>query len=293
VIIQGTTLSASRIGLGTHSLHRLLSSAARQRLLARAHELGLSYFDTAPSYGAGIAEYELGRFIRDKRSSVVLTTKFGIVTGRMGSRIPGWNYAAMAGRLAKRVISRHTTAKSPPRDYSPAEARSSVEGSLRALRTDHIDVLYLHEPLLELLPDEDPLARTLEELKASGKVRYVGLSGDASSCTSIARSRPRLAEVLQLEIPAVPRGLPDDGLPDDRLPGKGGADIAAAVRFWEFAPGPMPAGRLGTLMERLLAANPQSVTLLSTNSEASLRAAAGTLDAVDKSAPRSATSSLA
>jgi len=245
VIIHGTTLSASRIGLGTHSLHRLISSATRQRLLAQAHELGLSYFDTAPSYGAGIAEHELGRFVRNKRSSVVLTTKFGITTGRMGARIPGWNYAAMAGRLAKRMFSRPGVAKSPPRDYTPAQARSSVEGSLQALRTDYIDVLYLHEPTLELLADEDPLARTLEELKACGKVRYVGLSGRASSCTGVARSHPRLAEVLQIEVAAGADGLPD----------KAGTGIAAAVRFWECAPDPMPAGRLGTIVEWLLAAS--------------------------------------
>jgi aryl-alcohol dehydrogenase-like predicted oxidoreductase len=283
VIIQDTTLSASRIGLGTHSLHRLSSSGARQRLLAQAHELGLSYFDTAPSYGAGIAEYELGSFMRDKRSRVVLTTKFGIATGRMGSRIPGWNYAAMAGRLAKRVFSRRRGAKAAPRDYTSGQAKSSVEGSLRALKTDHIDVLYLHEPTLELLTDEDSLTRTLEELKACGKVRYVGLSGHASSCTDIARRHPRLAEVLQVEIPAGADGLPD----------KACADTAAAVRFWEFAPGPMPTGRLGTVLERLLAAAPQSVTLLSTNSGASLREALDILGKFDKSAPRSATSSLA
>ena len=109
----------------------------------------------------------------------------------------------------------------------------------------------------------------------------MGLSGRAASCTSIARHQPRLAEVLQLEAPAGADGLPD----------KIDADIAAAVTFWEFAPGTAPAGRLRATMERLLAAAPQSVTLVSTNSEANLRAAVAV--SCDAGTPVSATSSLA
>jgi aryl-alcohol dehydrogenase-like predicted oxidoreductase len=224
----------------------------------------VSYFDTAPSYGAGIAEHELGRFLRDKRSKVVLTSKFGIPTGRLGSRLPGWNYAAMAGRLAKRLVASHRSAQLPRRDFAAGHAKSSVEDSLRALRTDCIDVLYLHEPALELLTDAEGLANTLEELKAAGKVRYVGLAGYAASCADIARRHPRLAQVLQIAVTADSDGLPD----------KASSDIAAAaVTFWEFAAGPVPAERLRTTVERLLAAAPHGVTLLSTNCGASLREA--------------------
>jgi hypothetical protein len=246
--------------------------------------LGVSYFDTAPSYGAGIAEHELGRFLRDKRSRVVLTTKFGIPTGRLGSVIPGWNYAAMAGRLAKRLIASRRSAKLPHRDFSAGHARSSVEASLRTLRTDYIDVLYLHEPALELLTDADGLANTLEELKAAGKVRYVGLAGHASSCTGIARRHPRLAQVLQIGVAADSDGLPDKATADT---------AAAAVTSWEFAAGPVPAERLRTTVERVLAATPYGVTLLSTNSGASLREAVAICGPFDRSTQRSATSSLA
>jgi hypothetical protein len=88
VTVMDTSLSTSRIGLGTHALHRLFSSRARQNLLAAAYGRGLRYFDTAPSYGAGIAELELGRFAAARRARLVLATKFGItrVTGRSGSR---------------------------------------------------------------------------------------------------------------------------------------------------------------------------------------------------------------
>jgi aryl-alcohol dehydrogenase-like predicted oxidoreductase len=270
--------------LGTHSLHRLTSTGARQRLLGLAHELGVSYFDTAPSYGAGIAELELGRLIRDKRSRLVLTTKFGITTGRLGATVPGWNYAAMAARLACRLISRPRAAKLPPRDFSPGQARSSLESSLRVLKTDYVDILYLHEPALELLADADALAETLEGLRAAGKVRYVGLSGQAPSCASVARKHPHLAEVLQLEASPAADGLPD------KVSSEG---TAAAVTLCEFPSGPVQAERLRTTMERLLAAAPRSVTLVSTNSEATLRETVAILDNFDRSARRSATSSLA
>ncbi len=244
----------------------------------------MSYFDTAPSYGAGIAEHELGRFLRDKRSGVVLTTKFGIPTGRLGSMIPGWNYAAMAGRLAKRLLASRRSATLPRRDFSAGHARSSLEDSLRALRTDYIDVLYLHEPALEMLTDAEGLAGTLEALKAAGKVRYVGLAGHASSCTGIARRHPRLAQVLQIEVAAGSDGLPDNAT----------ADIAAAaVTFWEFAAGPVPAERLRTTVERVLATAPHAVALLSTNSGASLREAVAICGQFRPEPQRSATASLA
>jgi hypothetical protein len=214
---------------------------------------------------------------------VVLSTKFGIPSSRLGARIPGWNYGAMAGRLVKRLLGRNRGSKLPPRDFSARRAQSSVEDSLRALQTDYIDVFHLHEPTLDLLGDAEHLARALEQLKAAGKVRYVGLSGRAAACASIARRQPRLAEVLQLEAPAGADGLPDAIE----------ADTAAAVTFWEFAPGTAPAGLVRATVERLLAAAPQSVTLVSTNSEANLRAAVAILNNLHAAAPPSATSSLA
>ena len=62
--LQGTSITTSRLGLGTHSLHRLFAPAARRDLLARALDLGVLHFDTAPSYGDGLAEREIGRILR-------------------------------------------------------------------------------------------------------------------------------------------------------------------------------------------------------------------------------------
>jgi len=252
--VAGTSLSTSRIGLGTHALHRLLSRRARQNLLAGAFDRGLRYFDTAPSYGAGIAELELGRFAAGRRSELVLTTKFGIAAGRMAAAIPGWVYAQMALRvIAGATGTKRFLGRAPPRDFSAPRARASVDSSLRRLRTDHVDVLFLHEPRLELLGDPESLLRALEALKAAGKVRYFGLSGDGAQCGRIAGAHPALAEVLQTEVARDADGLPLPGSPQ-----------RAAVRFWEWS-APLPAGQTAPTIQRLREVESESVLVLSTN----------------------------
>lgn len=278
---------ASRLGLGTHALHRLLSSATRANLLALGYDLGLRYFDTAPSYGAGIAERELGRFAHERRSELILTTKFGIPPSRLGGTVPGWMYAAMGMRAIARAVGAHQFLTRPPaRDFSAEGARASVERSLRALRTDRVDILYLHEPTIPLLGDVEPLARTMEELKASGKVLRVGLSGRESECAQITRAYPALAEVLQIE---VPRG--SDGLP------LGGAPLqGASVRFWEFPQerrrAPQPE-RLAQIAARLVAAAPQGLLMLSTNVAAELRDTVASIEKFESMPAAGATAALA
>jgi hypothetical protein len=248
-----------------------MSSAARQRLLASAHELGILHYDTAPSYGAGIAESELGRFARQKRSSLLLSTKFGIPTGRLGASLPGWNYIAMAARHARKVLlPRHGT-RSVTRDYTPQNARSSVEASLRALGTDYLDILFVHEPTRAVLGDAEALARTLEELKASGKVRYFGISGQESACTEIARRHAALAQVVQIEVPSDAEGLPLKGYV---------TPSTAGVSFWEFASGDAPSERVPRIVERLSAAAAGTAPLLSTNSPRTLREAVAIFDKI-------------
>jgi len=250
------------MGLGTHALHRLLSRSSRQRLLALAYDLGIRYFDTAPSYGAGLAERELGRFGRGRRLELVLTTKFGIPAGRLAGRVPGLMYGSLALRALAGAVGLRRRARRLSRDYGAHSARVSIEGSLRALGTDYIDILYLHEPTLAGLGDAEPLTRTLEALKADGKIRHLGLSGGTVECEEIARAFPPLAEVLQLEVPKDPDGWP---VPE-------AAGRPTGVRFWEFAPsaGGGAPERLTELAGRLRQAAPQGVLMISTSSKLEL-----------------------
>ena len=71
-------LETTVLGFGCAHLYGVPRSAERLRLLDAAHDAGIRHFDVAPMYGLGLAERELGRFIRHRRDAVVVATKFGI-----------------------------------------------------------------------------------------------------------------------------------------------------------------------------------------------------------------------
>jgi aryl-alcohol dehydrogenase-like predicted oxidoreductase len=259
---KGDAMSLPRLGLGTHGLH-WLPTRERQSLLALAFELGIRYLDTAPSYGEGLAEREIGRFAAKRREQLVIATKFGMPVNRTLSRVPGLLLAARAGGAIARKLG---VASAPRRNYGAAAARASVEQSLRALRTTYLDVLYLHEPELSLLQDRDvaALVDTLETLRTLGIVRHFGLSGSLASCTAIAQAHPALAGLLQIEVPADAQGLPAAAAP---FP-------AAAVRFWEFPKAGDHPADLSLVMHRLSQVAPHGTILLSTRDAAQLKEAA-------------------
>src|SRR5437762_8866210 len=146
-------LDVSRIGLGTMAMSGYYldpdsSDAESIRTIHRALDLGVTHVDTAEIYGPYTNEELVGRAIKDRRAKVVLATKFGIVSHSGGG--PG-------------VL-----------DSSPANIRVAVEGSLKRLGTDHIDLYYQHR-VDPNTPIEDTV-NALAQLVAEGKVRCIGLS---------------------------------------------------------------------------------------------------------------------
>jgi aryl-alcohol dehydrogenase-like predicted oxidoreductase len=111
-------------------------------------DAGVNFFDTAPAYGDGEAEEILGSALGPRRPQVVVATKVA------------------------------------PADLEPARLRQSCENSLRALRTDYIDLYQVHWTN-HALPWE-PTYRTLEELRREGKVRTLGVSNFGPSCLQMA-----------------------------------------------------------------------------------------------------------
>jgi aryl-alcohol dehydrogenase-like predicted oxidoreductase len=153
-------LDVSRIGLGamtmagTYTSGGGLDDAESVRAIHRALDLGVTHIDTAEIYGPFHCEELVGEAIRDRRDQVVVATKFGLVSHSGGG--PGVT------------------------DSSPANVRAAVEGSLRRLRTDRIDLYYQHR-----VDPGTPIEETvgaLAGLVAEGKVRYIGLS-EASPAT--------------------------------------------------------------------------------------------------------------
>ena len=164
----------SRLVLGTARLHHLPSPSSRSRLLHEALACGLRAFDVAPAYGNGLSEVELGRALQGMRASAAIHTKVGIPI-RIYPTLAGYGFPLyrlldiMGGSHARSYRSRDFTAKT---------ILDSVEHSLRRLRTDYVDTLFLHEPLQPLLPAEvEEIRGCVARLKQEGKVRAFGVAG--------------------------------------------------------------------------------------------------------------------
>ena len=143
-------LTVSTVGLGCNNFGARMADEDVPGVVEAAIDAGITLFDTADIYGnAGGSETLLGRALGERRRNVVVATKFGM--DMQGSNGPDWG-----ARGSRRYI------------------RLAVEGSLRRLNTDWIDLYQLHAPDPHT-PIEETLA-ALSELVAEGKVRYIGSS---------------------------------------------------------------------------------------------------------------------
>jgi aryl-alcohol dehydrogenase-like predicted oxidoreductase len=154
----GTTdLRASVVGFGVWTVSTRMwgvtDEAIRLRLLRRAFELGITFYDTADVYGDGLGETILTEALGAHRDELTLATKFGYDWYTAPGEQPG--------------------GRERPHDWSPAYIKRACEASLTRLQTDRIDLYQLHNPRVEALQQDDLFA-ALEELKAEGKIRHHG-----------------------------------------------------------------------------------------------------------------------
>jgi aryl-alcohol dehydrogenase-like predicted oxidoreductase len=144
-------LEVSAIGLGCQNVTQVYGPAMSRpdsvRLIREAVESGVTFFDTSEAYGPYISEEYVGEALAPYRNKVVIATKFG------------WNFhnGKIVGVTSK-----------------PEQIVKAVEGSLKRLRTDYIDLSYQHR-IDPTVPIED-VAGTMAELIRQGKVRHYGLS---------------------------------------------------------------------------------------------------------------------
>jgi aryl-alcohol dehydrogenase-like predicted oxidoreductase len=146
-------LETSALGLGLMGMSHGYGTAEERderesiATIHRAIELGITFFDTAEVYGPYLNEELLGRALRGKRDRVIIATKFG--------------FKIEKGQIAGV-------------DSRPQRIQEAVEGSLRRLATDHIDLLYQHR--VDPMGPIEEVVGTMAELVRAGKVRHLGLS---------------------------------------------------------------------------------------------------------------------
>lgn len=184
------SLQVSRIGLGamtmagTYTSEGALDDTESIRTIHRALDLGVNHIDTAEIYGPYLSEEIVGEAIKDRRDQVVVATKFGLVSH--------------AGDGPGNV------------DSSPANVRTAVEGSLKRLGTDRIDLYYQHR-VDPQMPIEET-AGAVGDLIAEGKVLHFGLS--EASPTTIRRAHAVTpVSALQTEYSLWTRDVEDEILP--------------------------------------------------------------------------------
>lgn len=173
VTLARSGLRVSRIGLGLASVH-LVRPDRRAALVDTALALGITHFDTAAFYGDGLSERILGRALAGRRGQVTITTKFGLLPTRA---IAAMGPLAPVGRKARGALRRLGLVRYPRRDYAVSTLTRSFAASLRALRTDHVDVLAIHEPDATTGIDDDVI-EALCALKRAGAARLIGVAGD-------------------------------------------------------------------------------------------------------------------
>ncbi len=179
----------SALGLGCMGMSDFYTTGQDEKAsletLERALELGVTLLDTADMYGPHTNEELLGRFLKGRRENVFLATKFGIVRDASNPQARGTN-------------------------GHPDYVRQSVEGSLKRLGTDVIDLYYQHRPD-PAVPVEETIG-ALAELVREGKIRYIGLSEVSVSILERAHSVHPIT-ALQTEYSLWSRDVEADILP--------------------------------------------------------------------------------
>jgi len=230
--LGSSDLRVSIVGLGCNNFGGRIDIDAARKVIDRAIDRGINHFDTADVYGGGgKSETIIGELLGPRRERIVLATKFG----KMSEAVPG-----VRG--------------------SRAYVAKAVEASLKRLRTDRIDLLYMHEPDPKTPIDET--FRALDDLRQAGKVRHIAASNFSSVELAAAETAAKKLGVAgfvasQDEYSLLARGIERTLLPElirERLALVPYFPLGGGALSGKYRKGhPLPTGRHGSGSDRFLA----------------------------------------
>jgi aryl-alcohol dehydrogenase-like predicted oxidoreductase len=189
-------MRASALGFGCSAVLGRVGRRESLAALGAAYDAGITFYDTARSYGYGESEALLGEFLRGRRESVVVSTKFGILPAQTNffkeTVKPLARKVLQMVPSARKAVQRQIGAQFSANNFTVEVLRESVETSLRRLGTDYVDLLFMHSAPVSVLQQEDLLAE-MQTMVGEGKVRRAGISAEP--------------EVIEAALEANPEGL--------------------------------------------------------------------------------------
>jgi len=191
ITIPNTSLQISKFIFGTGRIVNIYNKSKRQKLLKFALECGFSHFDTAPYYGFGNSEKDIGDLAENKKFTV--TTKVGLYPkGGADQNMLNVFLRKSVGKIFKNI-------SKPEIDFSLNKAKNSLNQSLRRLKRDTIDIYALHEGNYELIK-LDEWIRWIEDIKKNGKIRYFAISSNLKNFKTFLKDDSyKVFDIIQLE----------------------------------------------------------------------------------------------
>jgi D-threo-aldose 1-dehydrogenase len=196
-------VQASVLGFGCAALMGRSGRSQSLHALRAAYDGGITFFDTARSYGYGESESVVGEFLRGRRDRVIISTKFGIVPKRQ----QGWKRALMPALRtildvapgARNLIRDQVKAQFKENQLTVKVLRDSLEESLRRLGTDYIDILFMHAAPASALAQLDVMDE-LDKLIIAGKIRMAGISAEPEVIASALESKIPVLRAMQFPV---------------------------------------------------------------------------------------------
>jgi hypothetical protein len=269
-------LRLSRLAFGCAPVMGRVGRRAAMNAMAMAFDAGVTHFDVARSYGFGDAERIVGAFLRTRHGQTTITTKFGVLPQQIS---PVRRLLIPALRTARRLLPsiggalrRQSAAALHAGRYALADAKRSLDASLKTLRRDSVDLLLIHDCSMES-PVDDDVIDFMMRLKDNGTIRAWGFATSGRHADHyLARYAP-MSPIIQREFSTARAPAPKCSIVHSLISNLGrfhvsnGGGLNSLLLRWADAHG-IPQFELQGAMPRLMMetafrAHPESVVLCS------------------------------